>query len=155
MEAREDESRTANAVPDQLEVVRQGVESMPMARTLGLRFRHLEQGGTELEMPFQDEFSCAPGMMQATPVYAIADFAAVSAAATLLPSGWVNATSDTTLKLVAPAVGRMLRARGRVISSRKSQTVCAAEVYAVNVLGEEALCAVMVATASNRSLKAS
>ncbi|GAA6142364.1 PaaI family thioesterase [Hydrogenophaga sp. 5NK40-0174] len=140
---------------EQLAAVRSAVEAMPMARSLGLRVRQLDAGHAELELPYQDELTCAPGMLQATPVYAIADFAAVSAAATTLPQGWVNATSDTTLKLVAPAVGRVLRARGRVISIRRSQTVCAADVFAVNAMGEETLCAVMVATASNRELSAS
>lgn len=36
-------------------------------------------------------------------VAAAGDFAAVGAAGTLLPRGWVNATIDTTLKLFAPA----------------------------------------------------
>jgi uncharacterized protein (TIGR00369 family) len=137
---------------DPLRVVEQAVLSMPMARTLGLRFVHLEAGEVTLEMPCSDAFSFRPGVMQATPVFALADFAAVSAAATTLPPGWINATTDTTLKLIAPAMGRLLRARGRVISARKSQTVCAADVYAVNEQEQETLCATLLATASNRPL---
>lgn len=132
-----------------LQRLQQQVLAMPMARTLGLRFRHAERGAVELEIPVDDAFSFRPGQLQATPVFAIADFAAVSAAASLLPAGWVNATVDTTLKLLAPARGACLRARGRVVQPGRLLTVCAADVYAVDVAGQEQLCATLLATARN------
>ncbi|WP_183081348.1 hypothetical protein [Paraburkholderia fungorum] len=46
-----------------------------------------------------------------TPIFAAADFAAVSAAGTLLPAGWGNATIDCTLKIVGPPDGDTLVAR--------------------------------------------
>lgn len=137
--------------PTQLRLVSQALAAMPVVQTLGLRCLDLRPGQSEWEMPYSDAFSFAPGMLQATPVFAMADFAAVSAAATTLPVGWSNATTDTTLKLLAPAVGRLLRARGRVVSAGRSQTVCAAEVYAVSAMGEESLCATLLATATNRA----
>ena len=130
------------------ETLRSAVLAMPMAQTLKLAFRHVEAGAVELEMPVQEEWCFRPGQLQATAVFAIADFAAVSAAGTLLPPGFVNATIDATLKLVAPAIGAHLRARGRVVSAAKLLTVCAAEVYAVD--GErETLCATLLGTARN------
>ena len=132
-----------------LERVRQSVLAMPMARTLGLRFTRIAPGDTELELPVEDAFSFVPGRLQATAVFAAADFAAVSAAATLLPRGWHNATVDTTLKLVAPAAGRALRARGRVVHGGQLLTVCAAEVYAVADDDSETLCATLLGTARN------
>ena len=77
-----------------------------MARTLGLAFTRTAPGEVELEIPVQEAFSFRPGQLQATPVFAIADFAAVAAAGTLLAPGWINATVDATLKLLAPAKGR-------------------------------------------------
>ena len=77
-----------------MEALKGVVRAMPMARTLGLRFVHAE-----------------PGQLQATAVFAVADFAAVAAAGSVLPPGWTNATVDTTLKIVAPAQGECLRAR--------------------------------------------
>ena len=68
------------------------VLSMPMARTLGLRFNRIVPSEVELEIPVQDAFTFRPGQLQATPVFAIADFAAVAAAGTTLQPGWVNAT---------------------------------------------------------------
>lgn len=131
---------------DQLERL---VCAMPMARTLGLRFNRLAPGQTEVEIPVTENLTFRPGQLQATPVFAAADFAAVSAAGSLLPVGWVNATIDTTLKLVAPAAGRSIRARGRVVDAGKLLTVCAAEVYAVAEDGAETLCATLLATARN------
>ena len=130
------------------EVVRNAVLAMPMARTLQLAFRRIEPGETEIEIPVLDAFCFRPGQLQATAVFAAADFAAVSAAGTVVPDGWVNATNDGTLKLVAPARGTHLRARGRVVDASRLLTICAAEVYAVD--GEkESLCATLLGTARN------
>lgn len=137
--------------PEHLREIERRVLAMPMAQTLGLRYLDVQAGQVALEMPYAEAFSFVPGALQATPVFAIADFAAVSAAATLLQPGWSNATTDTTLKLVAPAVGVALRARGRVISARKLQTVCAADVFAVGEDGRETLCATLLATATHRA----
>jgi acyl-coenzyme A thioesterase PaaI-like protein len=125
------------------------VLSMPMARTLGLRFNRITPSVVELEIPVQDAFTFRPGQLQATPVFAIADFAAVAAAGTTLQPGWVNATIDATLKLIAPAQGVALRARGRVIDAGKLLTICAADVYAVAEDGSETLCATLLGTARN------
>jgi uncharacterized protein (TIGR00369 family) len=133
----------------QLQRVEQAVLAMPMARTLGLRFTHLAPGRTEVELPIAEALSFSPGRLQATAVFAAADFAAVSAAGTVLPEGWRNATVDATLKLVAPAAGRAVRARGRVVHSGQLLTVCAAEVYAVAQDGGETLCATLLGTARN------
>lgn len=129
--------------------LRSMVLAMPMARTLGLQVVQLERGHSELEIPVAEAFTFRPGQLQATPVFALADFAAVAAAGTLLPEGWVNATIDATLKLVAPAAGRALRARGRVVDAGRLLTVCAADVFALSDSGEETLCATLLGTARN------
>ncbi|EHL23147.1 phenylacetic acid degradation-like protein [Acidovorax sp. NO-1] len=125
------------------------VQAMPMARTLGLRFVHAEAGRVEVEIPVSEAFSFRPGQLQATAVFAVADFAAVAAAGTVLPPGWTNATVDATVKLVAPARGACLRARGRVVDAGRLLTVCAADVVAVDGNGQETLCATLLATARN------
>ena len=124
------------------------VMSMPVAQTLKIKFNQITAGKVELSLPYQDEFSFRPGQLQATPIFAAADFAAVSAAATLLPEGWVNATIDCTLKIVGPANGTMILARGEVIKASKLLTVSQAHVYSYRD-GKEELCAIMLATARN------
>ena len=133
------------SIPQQ---VREAVLAMPMARTLQLDFRHLDAGKSEIRMPVLEDFCFRPGQLQATAVFAIADFAAVSAAGTLLPEGWINATIDGTLKIVAPARGTHLVAHGRVVDAGRVLTVCAAEVYAVEG-NRQTLCATLLGTARN------
>ena len=132
-----------------LDALRQLVLQMPMARTLGLQFTTMAPGRVECEIPVVEAFTFRPGQLQATPVFAIADFAAVAAAGTLLSPGWANATIDATIKLLGPARGRCLRARGRVVHVSKLLTVCASDVYAVSEEGDETLCATFVGTARN------
>lgn len=134
---------------NELHPVERLVMAMPMARTLGLRYVRVAPGEVDLELPVTEPFTFRPGQLQATPVFAAADFAAVSAAGTLLPPGWVNATIDTTLKFVAPAQGRCLLARGRVVHAARLLTVCRADVYAVDEQGAETLCATLLGTARN------
>lgn len=131
---------------DQLQAL---VLAMPMARTLGLRFVRAEPGAVEVEIPVSDAFCFRPGQLQATAVFAVADFAAVGAAGSVLPPGWINATVDATVKLIAPARGVCLRARGRVVDAARLLTVCASDVFAVDADGKETLCATLLATARN------
>ncbi|MBX3654834.1 MAG: PaaI family thioesterase [Ramlibacter sp.] len=132
-----------------LDTLRRHVLAMPMAQTLGLQFNRASEGEVELQFPITPAFTFRPGQLQATAVFAAADFAAVAAAGTLLPPGWANATIDATLKLVAPARGVALRARGRVVDAGRLLTVCASEVYAVDAAGAETLCATLLGTARN------
>ncbi|MFT3812768.1 MAG: PaaI family thioesterase [Acidovorax sp.] len=124
------------------------VLAMPAAQTLGLRFDRIAPGEVDVTLPYQDALSFRPGQLQATPIFAAADFAAVAAAGTLLPPGWANATIDCTLKIVGPATGDRLVARGRVVQTARLLTVAEARVYACRG-AEESLCATLLATARN------
>jgi acyl-coenzyme A thioesterase PaaI-like protein len=137
------------SIPDRLDELQRQVLAMPMARTLGLKFLRVAPGDVEVEVPVAEPLTFRPGQLQATPVFAAADFAAVAAAGTLLPPGWVNATIDGALKMVAPAAGAAIRARGRVVDAGRLLSVCAADVYAVDAQGQERLCATWLGTARN------
>jgi acyl-coenzyme A thioesterase PaaI-like protein len=130
------------------EQVRQAILAMPMAQTLKLKFVFVHAGKVELEIPIQEAWCFRPGQLQATAIFAAADSAAVAAAATLLPPRFINATIDATLKLVAPALGTHLVARGRVVKASRLLTVCAADVFAVSD-GVITLCATLLGTARN------
>jgi hypothetical protein len=60
-----------------------------------------------------------------------------------------KATIDAPPKLIAPAQGVALRARGRVICAGKLLTICAADVYAVAEDGSETPCATLLGTVRN------
>lgn len=132
--------------------IRQAVLAMPMAQTLQLAFEELGDGRSTLRMPMLDAFSFRPGQLQATAIYALADFAGGTAAASLLPLGGINATIDSTLKIVAPARGSHLRARGHIVDAGRLLSVCAAEVYAVGA-DQETLCATLLGTMRNMELQ--
>lgn len=133
------------SVPEQ---IRQVLLTMPMAQTLKLTVIKIEPGDVELQIPVQEAFCCRPRQLQATAIFAAADFAAVAAAGTMLPQGFINATVDATLKVIAPAIGSHLVARGRVVNASRLLTVCAADVFAVDN-GIETLCATLLGTARN------
>lgn len=143
------QSRAPSTMPEQ---VRHTVLAMPMAQTLKLAFRRIEPGDVELEIPIQEGWCFRPGQLQATAVFAAADFAAVAAAGTLLPNGFINATVDASIKLVAPAQGSHLVARGRVVSASRVLTVCAADVFVLQN-GTETLCATLLGTARNIDMR--
>jgi uncharacterized protein (TIGR00369 family) len=137
-----------NFTSEQAAALQRMVRAMPMARFLGLTFTKLEYGVVHIEIPYREELSFVPGQMQATAIFAAADFAAIAAAGTTLPPGWHNASIDCTLKIVGPANGDKLVARGRVVKPGKLITIASAEVFAVHQ-GQESLCATALATARN------
>lgn len=139
---------SSNFSSEQAASLQRAVLAMPMARFLGLTFTQVEQGFVQIEIPYRDELSFVPGQLQATAIFAAADFAAIAAAGTTLPPGWHNASIDCTLKIVGPANGDKLVARGRVIKPGKLITIASAEVFSVNQ-GRESLCATALATARN------
>jgi len=80
--------------------------------------------------------------------------AAACAGMTILPRGWGASTVDYTIKLIAPAAGEKLVARGRLVRSGRTLSVAASDVYIVRE-GNETLCATALATIRNFEVPAS
>ncbi|MFI7190843.1 PaaI family thioesterase [Nocardia nova] len=138
--------------PEFAQIVEAVVLGMPAARHLGFSFRRLERGEVEIVQPYRTELTEHNGNFQGGVIGSLADFAGGSAAGTLLPAGWVNMTVDYTVKLLSPARGEYLVARGRVVKPGKALTVAAAEVYGVDQ-GAETLCATALVTMRNIDLR--
>jgi uncharacterized protein (TIGR00369 family) len=134
--------------PDFVETTKRFLMEMPIAKHFGFAVTHVGAGLFEITQPFKEELSFSPGLFQAGPVGTLADMAAACAGATMLPRGWGASTVDYTIKLVAPAAGEKLVARGRVVRSGRTLSVTAADVYAVQG-GNETLCATALATIRN------
>ena len=49
-----------NAHPDQIEIVRNAVEAMPVSRTLGLRCGAMAPGAVDIHVPMADAFTFRP-----------------------------------------------------------------------------------------------
>ena len=139
------------ATPDFEELVKGVVLSMPAAKHLGFDFGRVAPGEVEIVQPYREELTEHNGFFQAGVVGALADFAGGSAGITLLAPGWVSLTVDYTVKLLTPAKGEKIVARGRVIKPGQVMTVAAADVYAVAGSDEE-LCATAFVTTRNIKL---
>lgn len=134
--------------PDFAEATRRFLMDMPISRHFGFAVTDVAPGRFEITQPFRAELSFRDGIFQAGPVGTLADMAAACAGATMLPEGWAASTVDYTLKLLAPAVGDKLVARGRLLRAGRTLSVVAADVYSVRD-GLETLCATALATTRN------
>ncbi len=135
------------ANPDFARFVTRTVLSMPAAQHLGFAFGAVTPGHAEIVQPYRLELTQHDGYLQGGVLGALADFAAGSAAGTLLPVGWANSTVDYTIKLLAPARGEVV-ARGRVVRAGTATTVAAADIYTAAGDGE-ILCATALVTMRN------
>jgi uncharacterized protein (TIGR00369 family) len=134
--------------PDFAETVKRFLMEMPIAQHFGFAITDIGPGLFEITQPFRKELSFRPGIFQAGPVGTLADMAAACAGMTMLPRGWGTSTVDYTIKLIAPAAGEKLVARGRVVRSGRTLSVTASDVYAVRE-GNETLCATALTTIRN------
>ncbi|WP_330255815.1 PaaI family thioesterase [Nocardia sp. NBC_00565] len=137
--------------PDFEPAVKGAVLSMPAAQHLGFEFGRIAPGEAEIIQPHRKELTQHDGFFQGGVLGALADFAAGSAAGTLLPPGWVNMTIDYTVKILAPAKGPNVVARGRVIKPGALITIAAADVFSVDG-DDETLCATALVTMRNVKL---
>ncbi|MET8649892.1 PaaI family thioesterase [Nocardia aurea] len=137
--------------PDFAAAVTGAVLSMPAARHLGFEFGRIAPGEAEIIQPHRVELTQHDGYFQGGVLGSLADFAAGSAAGTLLKPGWVNMTIDYTVKILAPAKGPTVAARGRVIKPGSLITIAAAEVFSIGADGET-LCATALVTMRNVEL---
>jgi uncharacterized protein (TIGR00369 family) len=109
-------------------------------------------GALVVEMPFDPKFTTPPDLYPASIVGTIGDIAAVASCFSVLPSGWAAATLDFTIKMLGPARGDKLIARGRVLQNGRTTSVGASEIFAVDQ-GRETLCGTVLATTRNFELK--
>src|SRR5262245_44962718 len=107
------------------------VTALDIVREFAIRVVAVAPGEVTIELPFATRFSGPPGQFPASMVGAAGDVAAVSSCLSLLPRGFAVATLDFTVKMTGVARGEMLRAKGRVLQAGRTNSVGAADVYAV------------------------
>jgi uncharacterized protein (TIGR00369 family) len=134
--------------PDFADAVRTAVLTLPAAAHLGFTFTALTPGAAELILAVRPEHRQHAGAVAGGVLGALADFAGGSAAGTLLPAGWATVTADYTVKLLSPATGDTVVARGRVLKAGRATTVAAADMLTV-ADGVETLCATALVTMRN------
>ena len=98
-------------------------------QTMKLTLDRLEPGVALVSMPVSDRVNQHLGTVHAGAVIGLADSAVGSAAATLLEADESIVSSNFSVALIRPGMGKRLSARGEVIKRGKRLIFCEAKVY--------------------------
>lgn len=131
--------------PEQIDRIRQSFASQSMMATLGARLKEVSAGTVTIEAPILATTRQQHGAGHAALTFAIGDSAAGYAALSLMGLETEVMTAEIKINLLAPAVGDLLIAKGRVIKPGRRLMVVGADILART--GEsEVLIAVMLGT---------
>lgn len=97
---------------------------------LGAEISTIRCGEVVLRMPFRPQLSQQHGFFHAGATTALADSAGGYAAFTLFDPGQEVLTTEFKLNLLNPARGQAVEARGRVIKSGRTLSICQLDVWA-------------------------
>jgi len=134
--------------PEYERTVRDSFAVQGLMRTYGARLGRVAPGEVDIVVPFSESLTQQAGFFHAGVTTAAADSACGYAALTLMTPGSEVLSVEFKTNLLAPARGDRIEARGRVVRSGRTITVCRAEVFAIadDDGGRETHCATMVAT---------
>lgn len=127
------------------QVVRESFEAQRLMATLGATLERVRPGEVEIRLPFRPELTQQHGFLHAGAVTSVLDSACGYAALSLAEEGVGVLTVEFKTNLLAPARGAELVARGRVVRSGRTVTVCQGDAVMVSD-GEETPVATMLAT---------
>jgi uncharacterized protein (TIGR00369 family) len=99
--------------------------------TIGARLVRVEPGEVEIELPFREELTQQHGFLHAGIVTTLVDSACGYAALSLMDRESAVLSVEYKVNLLAPAVGQLMRAVGRVIKPGRTLLVCSGEVVAI------------------------
>jgi uncharacterized protein (TIGR00369 family) len=125
--------------------VRASFDRQKFMATIGARLTRVAAGEVDIELDVRDELTQQHGFLHAGVLAAVADSACGYAALSLMPIGAAVLSVEFKINLLAPAAGDRIVARGRVIRSGKTVSVCWGDVTAYSSEGER-LVATMVGT---------
>lgn len=125
--------------------IRDSFAKQGLMTTLGASLGSVAPGAVEIVLVPSPAISQQHGFVHAGAVSAIADSAAGYSALSLMPEDAGVLTTEFKINLVAPAVGELIVARGRVVKSGRTLTLTQSDVFAVSN-GQERLVALLTAT---------
>ena len=131
--------------PDFEARVRASFARQGLMRTLGAELGVVRPGFCEIRLPYRDALSQQHGYFHAGATAAVADSAGGYAAFTLMGPGDSVLAVEFKINLLEPARGDTLFARGQVLRSGRTLSVCRVDVFVARD-GAEKPCAAMQQT---------
>src|SRR6266436_9541223 len=113
--------------PDFSRQVRANFRKQKIMRLFGARITRLERGLVEISAVNRPDLEQQDGFVHAGALVALADSAGGYAALTLLPSGSRVLSVEVKLNFLRPAIGSIIRGRGRVKKMGRTIAVCELE----------------------------
>lgn len=126
-------------------LAKQVLDMQPFSALVGAELASIEPGKVVLRIPIRRELQQQNGFVHGGVLSYAADNAMTFAGGSVI--GVAVVTSEYKINYVRPAVGQVLRAEARVITSTKRQAICTCEI-SVEGDGEQKLCAVAFGTIS-------
>jgi uncharacterized protein (TIGR00369 family) len=111
--------------------IRASFDRQSLMATLGARLVSVTPGNCVISAPIAAHVLQQHGAAHAALAFALGDSAAGYAALGQMPEGAEVMTVEMKINLLAPAVGDLLQAEGRVIRSGRRLSVVTAEVFAL------------------------
>ena len=108
--------------------VRESFARQKFLASIGTKLIRVAPGEVDLELPFRADLVQQSGALHAGVISAMGDTACGYAALTLMPAGAEVWSVEFKINLLAPAVARRFIARGRVVRSGRTLTVCTADI---------------------------
>ena len=109
--------------------VRASFEKQKIMHLLGASLTGVESGQIEITLPFREELT-QHGLLHAGVITTILDSACGYAALSVMPEGAGVLSIEFKTNLLAPAIGSMFIARGRVVRAGRTIVVCSGDVVA-------------------------
>lgn len=113
--------------------------------TLGAELVHVAAGEVDIAVPFSERLTQQDGYLHAGVVAGATDSACGYAALTTMAAEAEVLTVEFKINLLAPAAGERLVARGRVLRSGRTLTVCRGDAVTISE-GREKHVATLTAT---------
>ncbi len=133
------------ADPDFEQRVRRVFATQGFMRTLGVELVEILPGRIAMRVPYSDGLNQHHGYFHGGVIGTLADNACGGAAGTLVAPDRLVLTVEYKLNFIAPADGAAIVARGRVVKSGRTLTICAADIFSEKD-GAETLVATALAT---------
>lgn len=125
--------------------VRESFDRQGAMHLLGAQLVHIAPGAVDIALDYRPELSQQHGYFHGGIVSTIADSAGGYAAFSLMPADSSVLTVEYKSNFLAPADGRRLVARGRVLKSGRTLAITQVDAFVVRD-GHEHRCAVLLQT---------